>query len=221
MRRSPPTSIALGGARRGSDGPRRDMALLACRVLWVKGDQSAAGRALQKHGGRPGSVYPRINSPADRSRIGEELVEDDLTHPQTRERVRRDGARIFELPDGRGVSFRLQTRWKPPRISGAARMSFSVRIVDAEHRPEVYAEIECDEELVAEAYAEQGHMQVALLSRDGRPMWAAPGDEFEVRLRVLASSSRSLVCSNESMSLSVRPLWSGDVMLWADSVNSR
>lgn len=40
-------------------------------------------------------------------------------------------------------------------------MSFSVRIVDAEDRPDVYAEIEYDEELVAEVFAEHGRMYVA------------------------------------------------------------
>lgn len=69
------------------------------------GGQSAAGRALQKHGDRPGSIYPRISSPAERSRIGRDIVEDYLTDPSVAERVRRDGTRIFELPDGRGVSF--------------------------------------------------------------------------------------------------------------------
>lgn len=70
-----------------------------------RGGQTAAGRAVQKHGDRPGSIYPRVGSSAERSRIGQGLVEDYLTHPQARERVRRDGVRIFELPDGRWVSF--------------------------------------------------------------------------------------------------------------------
>jgi filamentous hemagglutinin len=66
---------------------------------------AVSSRAVQKHGDRPGSVYPRVGSPAERSRIGEELVEDYLKNPNVRERVRDDGVRIFELPDGRGVSF--------------------------------------------------------------------------------------------------------------------
>lgn len=70
-----------------------------------RGGQTAAGRAVQKHGDRPGSIYPQVGSPDERSRIGQELVEDYLTHPQARERVRRGGIDIFELPGGRGVSF--------------------------------------------------------------------------------------------------------------------
>lgn len=69
--------------------------------------QTAAGRALQKHGDRAGSIYPKIGSPAERSRVAQEIVEDYLTNPLTRERVRRDGVRIFEMPDGRGVSFNM------------------------------------------------------------------------------------------------------------------
>jgi uncharacterized protein RhaS with RHS repeats len=93
-----------GSAAKGATGGLDDLARAAAGP--GKGGQSAAGHALQKHGGRPGSVYPRITSPAERSRVGQELVEDYLTHPQARERIRRDGVRIFELPDGRGVSFR-------------------------------------------------------------------------------------------------------------------
>lgn len=68
----------------------------------ARGGQTAAGRALQEHGDRAGSSYPRVTSPAERSRFGQDIVDDYLTHPQARERVRRDGTRMFELPDGRG-----------------------------------------------------------------------------------------------------------------------
>lgn len=54
---------------------------------------------------RFGSVYPRFNSPDERSRIGQDIIDDYLTHPSVAERTRRDGTRIFELPDGRGASF--------------------------------------------------------------------------------------------------------------------
>lgn len=59
-------------------------------------------RVSAKQSSRRGTSW---RARAVRSRIGQELVEDYRTHPQTRERVRRDGVRIFELPDGRGVSF--------------------------------------------------------------------------------------------------------------------
>lgn len=79
--------------------------LSSAAALPARGGQSAAGRAIQKHGDRPGSIYPQVTSPAERSRLGQDIVDDYLTHPQTRERVQRDGTRIFELPDGRGTSF--------------------------------------------------------------------------------------------------------------------
>lgn len=58
-------------------------------------------------------------------------------------------------------------------------MNFSVRIVDADHRPEVYAEIEYDDELVAEAFVEEGLMKVAFVGLDGSPMWVGNGTDIE------------------------------------------
>lgn len=57
-------------------------------------------------------------------------------------------------------------------------MSFSVTIVDAAHRPEVYAEIEYDGELIAEAFAEDGRMKVAFVGVDGRPLWVAEAEDL-------------------------------------------
>lgn len=58
-------------------------------------------------------------------------------------------------------------------------MRFSVRIVDAAHRPELYAEIEYDEELVAEAFVEDGQMHVAVVGLDGTQLWVASSDELQ------------------------------------------
>jgi hypothetical protein len=58
-------------------------------------------------------------------------------------------------------------------------MSFSVRIVDAEHRSDLYAEIEYGGELVAEAFVEQGQMHIMIVSVDGTPMWHAAAHEIE------------------------------------------
>jgi len=62
-------------------------------------------------------------------------------------------------------------------------VSFSVAIVDADHRPDVYAEIERDEELVAEAFTEGGRMHVAFVDPEGRPLWVAAADELEDALK--------------------------------------
>lgn len=58
-------------------------------------------------------------------------------------------------------------------------MSLTVTIVDADHRPDLYAEIEYDGERIAEAFAEGGRMRIAFVGLDGSPMWDAAGDELE------------------------------------------
>jgi hypothetical protein len=69
-------------------------------------------------------------------------------------------------------------------------MSFSVRIVDANHRPDLYAEIERDEELIAEAFVDEGEMRVALVGADGSPLWIAAVEEIE---HALAQARQQLV----------------------------
>lgn len=61
-------------------------------------------------------------------------------------------------------------------------MSFSVRMVDAEHRPDLYAEIEYDEELVAEVFVEGGQMRVAIVGLDGTSLWVASLDDLQAAL---------------------------------------
>lgn len=46
-------------------------------------------------------------------------------------------------------------------------MSLAVTIVDAPHRPAVFAEIELDGELIAEAYVEAGRMRLAFIDPAG------------------------------------------------------
>ena len=62
-------------------------------------------------------------------------------------------------------------------------MSFSVTVVDAAHRPDVYAEIEHDGELVAEAFPEGGRMRVAFVDPEGQPLWVAAADELDDALQ--------------------------------------
>lgn len=61
-------------------------------------------------------------------------------------------------------------------------MSFSVTIVDADHRPDLYAEIEYDGELIAEAFVEERRMRVSLVDRDGGHMWGAEVKDLELAL---------------------------------------
>lgn len=71
-------------------------------------------------------------------------------------------------------------------------MSFTVRIVSAGHRPDVFAEIELDGELVAEAYVEGGLMMIALAGVEGEVMWAAPANDL------LAAVERARVALTDS-----------------------
>lgn len=69
-----------------------------------------AGRALQKHGNRPYSAFPKpTGSPSDLNRAGQEIVDDILTTPGTTiiERFHRRHGQVFEAraPDGRGLLF--------------------------------------------------------------------------------------------------------------------
>lgn len=71
-------------------------------------------------------------------------------------------------------------------------MSFTVRVASAGHRPDVFAEIELDGELVAEAYVEVGRMMVALVDIAGEVLWAAPADNL------LAAVERARVALTDS-----------------------
>ncbi|MBI1925323.1 hypothetical protein HYR99_13860 [Candidatus Poribacteria bacterium] len=69
-----------------------------------------AGRALQKHGNRPDSAFPKpTGSPSDLNRAGQEIVDDILTTPGTEiENVysSRFGPVIeARAPDGRGLRY--------------------------------------------------------------------------------------------------------------------
>lgn len=57
-------------------------------------------------------------------------------------------------------------------------MSFTVRIASAGHRPDVFAEIELDGELVAEAFVEAGRMMISLTSMEGETLWVASNDDL-------------------------------------------
>ncbi len=62
-------------------------------------------------------------------------------------------------------------------------MSFAVTIVDAEHRASVFAEIEFDGEIVAEAFAEAGTMRVAFVDPGGDVLWETAAEQLHDALR--------------------------------------
>lgn len=64
-----------------------------------------AGRALQKHGDRPGSAFPRATgTSAQKNTQGQQVVDGILTNPDSRVIVRGDRIDIY-APDGLGVRF--------------------------------------------------------------------------------------------------------------------
>jgi hypothetical protein len=50
-----------------------------------RGGLTKAGRALDKHGGRPDSVFPKVTgNPASKNMHGQHHLDDILTHPQSK-----------------------------------------------------------------------------------------------------------------------------------------
>jgi stage V sporulation protein SpoVS len=75
-----------------------------------RGGLTAAGRALAKHGGRPGSAFPTPKgNPAQINRAGQDIVDDILTSPGsttvTRHHARYGNVTEVRAPDGRGVRY--------------------------------------------------------------------------------------------------------------------
>ncbi|WP_191629087.1 hemagglutinin repeat-containing protein, partial [Pandoraea terrae] len=74
------------------------------------GELSAAGRALQKHGGREGSVFPPAKgNPVAINEQGQKIVDGILTNPSSKV-VQRDTGRFGQVidvvaPDGKGVRY--------------------------------------------------------------------------------------------------------------------
>ena len=75
-----------------------------------RGGHTAAGRSLQKHGDRVGSVYPKVaGTPSNRNAVGEQVLREILTNPGVTvvESTHRHFGDILEVfaSDGRGVRF--------------------------------------------------------------------------------------------------------------------
>ncbi|MFN2637433.1 MAG: RHS repeat-associated core domain-containing protein [Gemmatimonadaceae bacterium] len=88
------------------------------------GELSAAGRALEKHGSRTGSVFPRaVGNAGAKNAAGQSIVEDILTAPGSRKvdltSGRFKGGFDIYAPDGRGVRYdasgKFITFLEPPR----------------------------------------------------------------------------------------------------------
>ena len=65
-----------------------------------------AGRALQKHGDRPGSAFPQTKGgPGKLNPAGQDIVDDVLTTPGSVNKPNRFGGVDVTAPDGRGVRY--------------------------------------------------------------------------------------------------------------------
>lgn len=105
---------AMGG--RGSEAPNRKEAarsvdeLSQAAAAADRGGLTAAGRALQKHGGREGSAFPAAKgNPLSVNQQGQHAVDNILTSPGSTT-VTRNHARFGQVtevraPDGRGVRY--------------------------------------------------------------------------------------------------------------------
>lgn len=72
-----------------------------------KSDLTKAGRALQKHGSRPGSVFPQATgNPAAINQQGQRVLQEILSSPSQSIKPNRFGGRdIFDVATGRGVRY--------------------------------------------------------------------------------------------------------------------
>lgn len=65
-----------------------------------------AGRALDKHGGRPGSIFPKATgNSVNKNMQGQYHLDDILTHPQGSSKSNRFGGLDYYKPDGSGARF--------------------------------------------------------------------------------------------------------------------
>ena len=74
---------------------------------------TGAGRALQKHGSRAGSVFPQVSGHRDLNEISQRIVDDILTDPNgtIRYLTKKNYCEVIEIfaTDGRGLRFDAKT----------------------------------------------------------------------------------------------------------------
>ncbi|MCH9625861.1 MAG: hypothetical protein S4CHLAM123_10450 [Chlamydiales bacterium] len=71
-----------------------------------RGGLTRAGRALDKHGGRPGSVFPKATgNPAAKNMQGQYHLDDILTNPNSITSIEKGYGIEIYAPNGRGVFF--------------------------------------------------------------------------------------------------------------------
>lgn len=78
-----------------------------------RGGLTRVGRALDKHGNRPNSVFPKaFGNPANKNIQGQFHLDDILTHPKTFTKSNKFGGLNYYAPDGRGACFDLNGNFR-------------------------------------------------------------------------------------------------------------
>lgn len=57
-------------------------------------------------------------------------------------------------------------------------MTFSVTVVDSQHRPDLFAEVERDGELALEVFVSEGKVCAAIIGSDGRALWESSVEDI-------------------------------------------
>jgi hypothetical protein len=93
------------GGGGGASSSLLDRLSAAARVM-DRNMLTKAGRALQKHSNRSGSVYPRaVQNPQSLNSAGQHIVDDILTSPGSKVVPNRHGGIDVVAPDGRGLRY--------------------------------------------------------------------------------------------------------------------
>lgn len=105
-----PGLLAMAAASPGpgiqSGAPASVNDLAAAGKVMDRGGLTRAGRALEKHGGRQGSVFPKATgNVGDKNRQGQEILERILTDPGTKSVPNNYGGQDYLDPSGRGARF--------------------------------------------------------------------------------------------------------------------
>lgn len=95
----------IGLARQAARGGRSLDDLSQAAGAADRNGLTRAGRALQKHGDRPGSAFPDVSGHGNLNATGQNIVDDILTTPGSAPNPNRFGGVDIIAPDGRGVRY--------------------------------------------------------------------------------------------------------------------
>lgn len=107
-------SPAIAGALADAYGAKKGVdKLLEAAAKPDRNGLTSAGRALQKHADRAGSVFPKVpKNPASLNSTGQQIVEDIVTNPGSITRGNSEGGIDIIAPDGRAIRYRADGSFK-------------------------------------------------------------------------------------------------------------